>query len=99
VIPAKGKRQNFDSPQAERGSAAIINGNVSADAPTLPSMAADLLYLTDFSASSARVTETVFVIVGRDSGSAAAYRISVWRIVVQQPVGNPNPSTIPHKET
>jgi hypothetical protein len=65
-------------------------------------MAADLFYLTDFATNPALVTETVFVVVeGSNPGSTgvAAYRISVWRIVIQQPSGNPSPNTIPHKET
>ncbi len=101
VIPAKSKRQNFDLPQGEHEGAAIINAKASAKTPSLP-MAADLLYLTDFSTHPALITETVFVVVeGNNSGSTgvAAYRITVWRIVVQQPSGNPNPNTIPHKET
>jgi beta-lactamase regulating signal transducer with metallopeptidase domain len=97
VIPAKGKRQNFDSPQGEHESPAIISATV----PAWPSMAADLFYLTDFSRNPV-VTETVFVVVeGSSPGStgAAAYRISVWRIVIQPPPGSPSSNTIPHKET
>jgi Zn-dependent protease with chaperone function len=98
VITAKSKRQSFDSPQGEHASAAILN----ATAPTWPSMAEDLFYLADFSTNPALVTETVFVVVeGSNPGSTrvAAYRISVWRVVIQQPPGNPSPNTIPHKET
>jgi beta-lactamase regulating signal transducer with metallopeptidase domain len=104
VITAKSKQQNFDSPEGEHANATMINANVGAvtTAPTWPSMAEDLFYLADFSTNPALVTETVFVVVeGSNPGSTgvAAYRISVWRIVIQQPAGNPNPNTIPHKET
>jgi len=104
VITAKSKWQNFDSPEGEHSSAAMTNANVgaSATAPTWPAMAEDLFYLADFSTNPALVTETVFVVVeGSNPGSTgvAAYRISVWRIVIQQPAGNPSPNTIPHKET
>jgi beta-lactamase regulating signal transducer with metallopeptidase domain len=104
VITAKSKQRNFDSPRGEHANATMINANVdaSATAPTWPSMAGDLFYLADFSTNRALVTETVFVVVeGSNPGSTGVteYRISVWRIVIQQPAGNPSPNTIPHKET
>jgi beta-lactamase regulating signal transducer with metallopeptidase domain len=98
VIPAKSKHQNFDWPQDEHASPMIMSAN----APAWPSMDADLFYLTDFFTNPALVTQTVFVVVeGSNPGSTgvAAYRISVWRIVIQQPSGDPSPNTIPHKET
>jgi hypothetical protein len=106
VILAKNKRQKFDSPQSAHGSAAIVDAkasaNASANAPARPARAADLFYLTDLANNPALVTETVFVVVeGSNPGSTgvAAYRISVWRVVIQKPSGNPSPNTIPHKET
>jgi beta-lactamase regulating signal transducer with metallopeptidase domain len=98
VIPAKSKRQNVDSPRGKHESPPIISATV----PAWPSMATDLFYLTSLATDPALVTETVFVVVeGSNPGSTgvAAYRISVWRIVIQQPSGNPSQNTIPHKET
>jgi len=94
------RRENFDSSHVAALTAAMVNAN--GIAPTTPPTPEDLLHLTDFVPNSAVVTETVFVVVeSREPGftGAAAYRISVWRIVVQSPAVSPNPNTIPHKET
>jgi beta-lactamase regulating signal transducer with metallopeptidase domain len=83
-----------------------------ASMPSAQPLTSDLFYRTDFSKETAPVTEAVFVIVegpgpnfsgagSTHTGSTvpAVYRISVWRVVVHAPADNPNPNTIPHKET
>lgn len=80
--------------------------------PSPQPMTSDLFYSTDSATGQMPVTEAVFVIVeGRWPGSAstssagngsatpAAYRISVWRIVLHSPNDNSTSNTIPHKET
>jgi Zn-dependent protease with chaperone function len=93
-----------ESAAPESWSVAIINAN--ALMPVPPALASDLLCWTDFANGPRPVTETVFVVVegggpalAAGSAGTAAYRVSVWRIVLRPPVGNSNTSTIPHKET
>ena len=103
AIPAKSSLQN--QPQnlevahreffyGESWSVAITNVN----AVMSPARASELVYWPHLGEGLQPVTETVFVVI-ESRGSTAAYRISVWRVVVQQPAGGLNPNTIPHKET
>lgn len=77
-----------------------------ANAATLPSMTSDLYYLPDFATELRPATETLFIVVetrqvGFTAGRTvpAAYRISIWRVGLQQPAGSSDTNRIPHKET
>jgi hypothetical protein len=109
LIPAKGAPQDSDLVQDAYWSVAVFQANGGANEASIPSpqpLTSDLFYLTGFATSPAPITEAVFVIVeGRElstgatgSTSPAAYRISVWRVVLQ-PNSNSATKTIPHKET
>lgn len=77
-----------------------------ANAATLPSMTSDLIYLPDFATELRPATETLFIVVetrqvGFTAGrtAPAAYRISIWRVLLQPPAAGSNGNAIPHKET
>jgi hypothetical protein len=109
VIPAKGAQQDSDPVQDAYWSVAIFHANGDANEASIRSpqpLTSDLFYVTGFATSPAPITEAVFVIVegrGLSSGATgstplAAYRISVWRVVLR-PNSNSATNTIPHKET
>jgi Zn-dependent protease with chaperone function len=109
-IPARSKQQNSDLVQEAYWSVAVFDMNSDASAASIPSsqpLTSDLFYVTDFATSPAPIAEAVFVVVeGRalssgatSSTTPAAYRISVWRVVLHSPADNSNTNTIPHKET
>jgi bla regulator protein blaR1 len=106
VIPAKSRQPNSDLAQNIYWNIAIFNAN-DASIPLPQPMTSDLFYSTDFATAPMPVTEAVFVIVegrgltsaGTGSAAPAAYRISVWRVVLHSPNDNSTSNTIPHKET
>ena len=109
VIAAKGAQPASDLVQDAYWSVAIFHANGDANEASIPSpqpLTSDLFCLTGFATSPAPITEAVFVIVegrGLSSGATgstppAAYRISVWRVVLQ-PNSNSATNTSPHKET
>ena len=106
VIPAKTTQSNSDLQQNLYWNIAIFNAN-DASTPSPQPLTSDLFYSTDFAPAQRPITEAVFVIVeGRGLTSArtgpatpAAYRISVWRVVLHSPNRNSTTHTIPHKET
>jgi hypothetical protein len=106
VIPARNTQPNSELARAANWNIAIFNAN-DASIPLPPPMTSDLFYSTDFATAPMPVTEAVFVIVegrgltsaGTGSAAPAAYRISVWRVVLHSPNDNSTANTIPHKET
>jgi beta-lactamase regulating signal transducer with metallopeptidase domain len=111
VIPAKNTQQNLELAQSVYWSLAIFNASgASVPSERLTSeepLTSDLFYSTDFATGQMPVTEAVFVIVegrgltsaGTSSAAPAAYRISVWRVVLHSPNDNSTTITIPRKET
>ncbi len=109
VIPAKNAQPNSNVAQDIYWNIAIFNASDASNTnfPSPQPMTSDLFYSTDSATGQMPVTEAVFVIVeGRDltsagTGSAtpAAYRISVWRVVLHSPNNKSTTNTIPHKET
>jgi beta-lactamase regulating signal transducer with metallopeptidase domain len=114
VIPARNTQPNSDLTQDVYWNIAIFNANDgtndNANHASIPSpqpLTSDLFCLTDFATGPMPVTEAVFVIVegqaltSTDTGSTApaAYRISVWRVVLHSPNNNSTTNTTPHKET
>jgi hypothetical protein len=114
VIPARNTQPNSDLAQDIYWSVAIFNVNDASNTnvPSPQPVTSDLLYMTDFAAGQTPVTEAVFIVVegrgpasagtssaGAGSATPAAYRISVWRVVVHSPNDNSTTNKIPHKET
>jgi hypothetical protein len=106
VIPARNTQANAELARTAYWSVAIFNANEASNTNSPPPpITSDLFYLTDF--ATRPVTEAVFVVVegrglnssGPGSAAPAAYRISVWRVVLHSPNDNSTANTIPHKET
>jgi len=111
VVPVRSTQQNLELAQGVYWTLAILDAK-HASIPSPPStpeqpLTSDLFYLTDFATSRAPVSDAVFVIVegpvlnsaGSVFAAPAAYRISVWRVVLHSPNDNSTTNKIPHKET